>query len=272
MERIVKPFASRWSVPYLAALLLFLPWLCGCYTTDDARMLQVLNERGFGRKYTGNANEVFYFGVGDLIKFQDKDNPELSGTARVRMDGTVDFPMLGETYVAGLTSREIAAMLNMRLGQYYKYVNIAVSPAQVVSKRIFIQVDTNVHIVKQFKGDMTLFDVLQSVHYDSMLVDLDNVKVIRADPVHPLVMYCDMDAMISDGNSRDNILVKEDDIIYLTPTFIGYVVRVVRWFIEPLRPIAELWGTARSVYYSWSSPYYGYGYGRRRYGGSWRGY
>jgi hypothetical protein len=266
MEGIVNVDISKPMI-LIACLVLSLTSLGGCTATDDARVLQLLNERGFGRKYTGNANEVFYFGIGDTIKFVDKDNPELQGQAKIRMDGTVDFPQLGETYVAGLTTKEIANMLNLRLGHYYKNINISVSPGIVLSKRIFIQLDTDKHIIKKFEGDQTIFDVMQSIKYDSILVDLDNIRVIRADPVHPLVIYCDIDDMMTDGYSRDNILVKEDDIIYCTPTLIGYFVRFVKVLIAPLQPVAQLFTAARQIDYMYESfgedYYYGYNRGRR---------
>lgn len=238
----------------------------GCVTSDDARILQLLNERGFGRKYMGNANEVFYFGIGDYIQFVDEQNPELRGQARIRMDGTVDFPQLGTTYVAGLTAQEISSMLNQRLGHYFKYVDVSVAPGPVVSKKIFIQLDTDRHLIRKFEGDQTLFDVVQSVNYDSIVVDLDNVKLIRPDPVHPLVIYCDIDSMMFDGNSRDNILVKEDDIIYFTPTLIGYLTRFVKILVTPLKPIVQLFTGVRQLEHTIDTFGEDYGY----YGGRYR--
>ena len=156
----------------------------------------------------------------------------------------------------------------MRLGHYYKNINISVSPGPVLSKRIFIQLDTDKHIIKKFDGDQTIFDVMQSINYDSILVDLDNIRVIRADPVHPLVIYCDIDDMMTDGYSRDNILVKEDDIIYCTPTVIGYFVRFVKILIAPLQPVAQLFTAARQIDYMYDSfgedYYYGYNNNRGR--------
>jgi hypothetical protein len=235
---------------FAALLLLFgvaAVCLMGCVTSDDARVLQLLNERGFGRKASGNCNEVFYFGIGDSFSIGDKLNPELRGTQTIRMDGTVDLPQLGETYVAGLTAKEIASMLNIRYGHYYKYVNIEVKPRRVVSKRIFIHLDVDKHITKKFQGGQTLYDVLMAVKYNSIDVDLNNVKVIRPDPVHPLVIYCDMGAMIKHGDSRDNILIKEDDIIYFTPTIIGYFKRLVKTLTSPLQPLVQLFNAANRI-------------------------
>lgn len=219
----------------------------GCTLSDDARILQVLNERGFGRKYSGNCNEVFYFGIGDAFSFKDKYNPELRGKAKIRMDGTVDFPQLGETYVAGFTAQEISSMLNIRFGHYYKYVNVKVEPLASKSKRYFVHLDTDKHLVRPFKGDMTLYDVIIAARYNSIDVDLNNVKVIRCDPVHPLVIYCDMAAMIHNGNSRDNILIKEDDIIYFTPSIIGYFKRLVKTLVSPLQPVVSLFNAVNRI-------------------------
>jgi len=216
-------------------------------TTDDARVLQVLNERGFGRKYTGNANEQFYFGIGDSMTIVDAYNPENNTAGIIRMDGTVEFPLLGETYVAGLTPKEISAMLNDRLTHYFKMVDITVIPANVVSKRFFIQLDTDAHQIVNFVGDQTLFDVVQNTQYDSIDVDLDNIKVIRADPVHPLVIYCDIDDLMEYGNSRDNIIIKEDDIIYYTPTVIGYLKRFVKMLLSPIQPVAQLFTGVQQI-------------------------
>jgi len=239
LEVIVKQASSkalRCALVLGSAFFLF----TACYTTDDARVLQILNERGFGRKYSGNANELFYYGVGDSFTFADTFNVELQGSLTIRMDGTVNFPQIGETYVAGLTSKEIASMLDTRFAHYYKYISITVIPGNVVSKKIFVHLDTDKNMVVTFRGDQTLYDLVQSVNYDSIDVDLDNIKVVRADPVHPLVIYCDIDDMTHGGYSRDNILLREDDIIYFTPSIVGYLKLFVKTILSPLQPAVQL--------------------------------
>lgn len=248
-----------------AGLMLF--GSTGCKVTDDARVLQLLNERGFGRAASGNCNETFYFGIGDSIKMKDKFNPELKGLYKIRMDGTVDFPQIGETYVAGFTAKELASMLNMRYGHYYKYVAVTIEPTRITSKKYFVHLDTDKSYMKPFKGGQTLYDILMTIRYNSIDVDLSNVKVIRSDPVHPLVIYCDMDAMINDGDSRDNILIKEDDIIYMTPSLIGYFKRFVKMLVSPLQPLTNLVNSVNRIDIlmdTFGDPYYNQRYGRGR--------
>ncbi|MBU0755287.1 MAG: polysaccharide biosynthesis/export family protein [Planctomycetes bacterium] len=240
------PVIAKWGSCILL-MGLIASVLTGCVISDDARMLQLLNERGFGRKYSGNCNEVYYYGIDDSFNIKDEYNPELRGTFKIRMDGTVDFPELGETYVAGFTSQEIASMLNIRYGHYYKHVKVEVSPRKTSSKKFFIHLDTDRHMTKKFEGDQTLYDVIMSTKFSSIDVDLDNVKVIRSDPVHPLVIYCDMDAMIHHGDSRDNILIKEDDIIFFTPSIIGYFKQLVQTLVSPLQPVVSLFNAVNRI-------------------------
>jgi protein involved in polysaccharide export with SLBB domain len=243
MEGIVKPELA--ASPFLLGICLL--FLSGCSSTDDARVLQVLNERGFGRKYSGNANETFYFGVGDSFTYSDSFNKELKGNGKIAMDGTVFFEELGETYVAGLTSKEIASMLDQRYSHYYKFVDVTVKPKTTKSKKIFIYVSTDRHAKKTFTGDMTLYDIITSVKYDSIVVDMRNIKVVRADPVNPMVIYCNMHDMIHNGNSRDNILLKENDIIYMTPSIVGHLKNFVNMLVTPLKPIAQLFTQVNKI-------------------------
>lgn len=239
------------SCPRVSVALAFLFFLIlsACTTTNDARVLQLLNERGFGRAASGNCNECFYFGIGDSISITDKFNPELKGRYTIRMDGTVDLPLLGETYVSGFTPKEIASMLNMRFSHYYRYVALTVVPGRITSKKFYIHLDTDKHIVKKFTGGQTLYDVLMGIRYNSIDVDLDNIKVIRSDPVHPLVIHCDLDQMIHHGMSRDNILIKEDDIIFFTPSIVGYFKQLVKTLVSPLSPLVQLFSGVNRLDY-----------------------
>jgi hypothetical protein len=121
--------------------------------------------------------------------------------------------------------------------------------------------------MQKFEGDQTLFDVIQKSPYDTIDMDMSNIKVIRADPVHPLVISCNMHDMIHYGNSRDNILLKEDDIVYFTPSLIGHLKNFVKMLLSPIKPVAQLFTGVRQIDQSietFGDPYaYGRGRGRR---------
>ena len=55
--------------------------MVGCAGQDDARVQQLLNQRGFGARYVGDANEQYYLGIGDQIVITDPGHSELIGHA-----------------------------------------------------------------------------------------------------------------------------------------------------------------------------------------------
>ena len=64
--------------------------MAGCTSTaPDKRVLQYLNTDGFGKRYSGNAEEENYVSLGDSVAFVDSFHPELKGTERVDIDGTI---------------------------------------------------------------------------------------------------------------------------------------------------------------------------------------
>ena len=77
------------------------PALAGCATggVQDKRILQYLNREGFGKRYTGNAQEQNYVTIGDTITYYDAYHPdETRGTVEVDIDGTVLMPDAGSVF------------------------------------------------------------------------------------------------------------------------------------------------------------------------------
>ena len=75
--------------------------LAACNTYPDKRLLQYLNTDGFGKRYTGNAEEENYITIGDRITVTDSFNIEIEDISRrVDIDGTVQLPELGATACA----------------------------------------------------------------------------------------------------------------------------------------------------------------------------
>lgn len=78
-------------------------------------------------------------GPGDIFEVRVYREPELSGTFQVAPNGSVDFPLLGNVAVEGLTSSQIATTLRAKLADGLlrdPFVTVAVKEFQ--SKRIYV--------------------------------------------------------------------------------------------------------------------------------------
>jgi hypothetical protein len=225
------------AVLALAALL-----AAGCASSDDARVLQVLNQRGFGRP-TQDANRQYYVGIGDQITINDRMHTEYNGVSEVvRMDGTVTLPEVNEVYINGLTPDECTEVIRQKYAQYVNdSSSMTVRVTAIKSKRYYVAgLPPNHTVTQNFNGDVLLVDAVMNAHADELLIDTDNIRVIRGDPENPLVIECNYDDIVQYGLTRDNILIRENDVVYLTPSIVGYITYAVAVLVSPLKPIQEL--------------------------------
>lgn len=230
-----------------AAALLLLAGACA--STDDARVLQVLNQRGFGRP-THDANRRYYIGISDQVVLRSQLYSEYNGVSeRVRMDGTITLPDVGEVYVNGLTPVEATEVIRLRYESEIEMPgDLQLEVVSFNSKRYYITgVPPRRPASKVFRGDTTLMDVMAEANVDEILVDIDNILVIRGDPENPLVIECDFAAIKYHGRTRDNVLIRENDIVYLPPSLPGYLVWGVSILTAPVQPITQLFFGVNNV-------------------------
>jgi len=253
MSHSVQSALAQMRRPVVLLLLL----LAACNSYPDKRLLQYLNTDGFGKRYTGNAEEENYVTIGDSIDIFDSYHPdELGMTVEVDIDGTVLLPELGAVQVAGKTRTEIETLLMEKYSAYYDMLDIKVR-IKAKGKVFFVFGEVDGEGEKPFEGDTTIFEVVAPI-YRPESANLGRVKLIRPDPRDPFVMTVDITQMF-DGDSTENVHVQELDIIYVPPTMLAQLGYFIDTLLFPVRQVVG----------SLSSAIFGFGYGGRGYG---RGY
>lgn len=253
---------DRRGLRFAATLLLLA--VVGCQSYDDARVLQALNQRGFGRRQTGDANEIYTVGVGDGIAFLDPVNLEINGQDVVATDGVIFAPLLGHVYVNGLSIDEIKSTLEQRYGEIYNDPKVFVRVVGRMSKRYYLRGEAGSG-VRQFIGNTTVFDVVMAGPVP-VTADLSNVEVIRADPLHPLRIPVDLEQMEQYGASRDNVEIREDDIILVHPNFAGRLKNLVALILAPIQPVVQLAFSVRNLQLTYDSFTNDTNFGNNRFG------
>lgn len=220
--------------------------LPACRSFDESRVLQSLNQRGFGRKYVGDANELLTLGINDSFAITDPTNPDIFGTYRIVLDGTVHDDLIGDVFVAGFTTQEIAQAFNLRFSEYFNEPDIRVKAGPILSKRFYVRGETTVRGEQRLIRDTTVWDALMTGGTPPT-ADLADIRVIRADPRHPLIIPVDLQKMIEYGDSSDNILIREDDIIVVRPNLAGLVRDAVAMILTPVQPLLILAISFRNI-------------------------
>ena len=232
---------------------LSLPWLlAACVTSDDARVQQLLNQRGFGARYVGDSNEQYYLGIGDQFTVNDEQHPEFNDVFRVRSDGVIDARNVGEVFVAGLSIPDVEETLTRRYREFNTTAQIDVQLVTSQSKWYYIDGEVGAGGRKPFEGDTTLFKAVFDAA-PTLLSDDDAVTLIRADPYHPLVLVFDYDDMLEAGWSLANAEVRENDIIFVPPNFFGYVTNLMVMIFSPVAVITDAVFSANRLVFSFDT-------------------
>lgn len=233
-----------------ALLVLVVCVLTSCRSTQpDKRLLQYLNDSGFGNRYTGNSEEQNYVTIGDAISITDAYQPELNVVETVDIDGTIVLPEIGAVHVAGLTRSDLEAFLLQKYSPYFEQLNIEVRIQSTTGKFYFVVGEVEQEGVRPFPGDLTVFQAVMSATVKTRSANLARVRVIRADPRDPQIIYVNVSDIISRGDSTFNVLVQERDIIYVPPTVLAQLGYFISDLIFPItQVISEI---SRSLFYFW---------------------
>lgn len=211
--------------------------LSGCLSSSyqDKRMLQYLNQEGFGKRYSGDAQEQNYVTIGDSIRFLDSYHPEeIRGTVEVDIDGTILIPEAGSVFVAGMTRAELESFLSQKLSPYYVQTDVKVEIRTGGSRAYYVWGEVANPGRKPFRGDTTILEAVLQARPVEYTANLGRVRLIRADPRNPMVVPVNVADMWENGDSTYNLSLQEYDIVYVPPTLLKQLADVVSGIVVPL--------------------------------------
>jgi len=153
-------------------------------------------------------------GQGDLFNISIVGEKELPGEFRVQPDGTVDFPYVGRTMVAGLEPQQIVDTLKKKLVEAKILMNpqISLIVKEYNSKRVSVIGQVTKPGNVPFVEGMKLVDALSSAGWFTSIADSNHVILTR--PVSPqktITAIVSVDA-ITDGQQADVPLQANDTI------------------------------------------------------------
>jgi polysaccharide export outer membrane protein len=219
-------------------LLVALGGLASCSASlENKRILQYLNQSGFGKRYYGNSQEQNYVSIGDTIQFLDTYNEDVRGTQVVDIDGTILIPEAGAVYVAGFTRSELESYLTQKLAPYYIDSDVKVQIRTGGKKVYYVMGQVRRPGPFPYTGDVTLYEAVTLAAPDEFGANLGRVRLIRADPRDPLVISADITELWSSGDSTYNIQVHEYDIVYVPPTLLQSAADLVSGLFVPITSV-----------------------------------
>jgi len=237
------------SSPVVRCLLAaFAMVVTACGGVEEKRIRELLNEKGFGTRAQGIATLENYVSGGDAVVFflepamlvqpGYEQLALLSTPQQVGIDGTIYIPYVGNVMVLGLTELELDKLVETQLQGFY---NVRLPPIRSriinLGKAFYVFGEAlRKGRMPMVKGDMTILEALATVG-TTPLANIGRVQLIRPDAQNPLVMEVNFREMVLTGNTTYNVLLQDNDILYIPPTLIGMITRFIEKLLQPLNVI-----------------------------------
>ncbi len=190
----------------------------------------------------------YRIGPEDLLEISVFEAPALNRTVRVSADGDISLPLLGAVEAAGLTSRQLEAVLEELLRRsYMKDPHVGVFVEQIKSHPVSVFGAVERPGVYQIRGAKTLVEVLSMAQGlasdagDTVIVERrgglalsrnaggDSAGGSRGRSASGRqTIRIPLEGLLDSGNPRDNVLVYPGDVVKVTRAGIVYVVGEVK--------------------------------------------
>lgn len=160
---------------------------------------------------------------------------------RIRPDGKISFEHLGEVVAAGKTPEELAEVLEEKAAKLYKLVGDQPIDVRIVayrSKSFYVLGQVMRPGPKDYTGRDTVLTAVAEAYPNPMAWE-ERVKVIRPSArkeVKPRIFRVNYFKMAKGGDLSKNVLLEENDIVYVPPTIPASISLMLE---EILRPIAR---------------------------------
>jgi len=160
------------------------------------------------------ATQEYFLRPGDVISINVVDNPEFSLRTKIRPDGRINFPVLGDLEVSGTTSTEIVKMMEEKLQPYVNNAAVSVTIEQYFANKIFIIGDLNTN------GEFPIFEPIDVMRAIAMAGGLTNSKakegrIIKANGQVIIVSF----KVLFAGGKNEAYMLHPGDTFYVPKSF-----------------------------------------------------
>jgi polysaccharide export outer membrane protein len=161
--------------------------------------------------------EEYILQPGDVISISVVEHPEFSGRHKIRPDGRINYPVIGEIDVASLTCAQLVKIMQGKLSSYVNNPVVAVSIEDYYSNKIFIIGDV------RSSGQYQIFEPIDIIKAIAMCGGVVNpkikvIKIIRADGT---IMSVDTKSIWGTEGKRDSkkYVLYPGDTMYVPESF-----------------------------------------------------
>lgn len=170
------------------------------------------------------AAEEYIMCPGDQLQIYVLGHPDISSTRAnndssytVRPDGKMNFPLVGEIDVNGMTVFEFTQLLTKELSEYIINPNITVNVAKLGTTRVFVLGEVNKQGMYELTKSHRVLDALGAAGGFTQKAAKKNIYLVRnAGKDNENVQKLNILNYMKKGDMSQNAVLHEGDCLFLT--------------------------------------------------------
>ncbi len=153
-------------------------------------------------------------GPGDVFDIRVYEEPQLTGTYRVSADGSINFPLIGQLQVDGLTPPAAGELLEERLAQgYLRNPQVSIFIKEYNSKKISVLGQVSKPGTFPYIDSMTIIQAVTEAGGFTPIAAKNDTVVTRNEKGQKKRMQVRVES-ISEGHER-NFCLRPGDIVFV---------------------------------------------------------
>lgn len=182
----------------------------------------------------------FILGVGDTIDITVYRQADIQRTVRIDQSGIIMLPLIGDVQAAGKSIFKLRDEIKNRLSKYVIDPQVFVNVTTIQSQKIMVLGEVNNPGIFTLDSDISVIEAISRAGGMTIHAKLGNVLLIRKKQGKPGVVSLDLKKAFKEGDTSQNWILQNGDIIYLPPVTIANVSRYFSHISQILSPFVNL--------------------------------
>ena len=176
--------------------------------------LAVGQEEGSGEaQETQQDTGDYLIGPGDLIQVVVWKNVDLSGEFRVRPDGKLSMPLIGDVIVGGKTTEEVNMQIQDRLKLYIESPFVSTIVSETASNRVFVLGEVNAPGTYPIEGSLTILQALALAGGFTEFAIRDRLVLVRGSGEKQEKFTLSYRNILTEPGGESNMVLKRGDTL-----------------------------------------------------------
>jgi len=162
---------------------------------------------------SADSEKDYLIGVGDVLEVQVWQEPDLSRTVTVRLDGKISLPLAGDLQAAGKTTSELDQFLEKKISDLVTEPAVSVMLVENRSRRYYVVGQVGQPGEFPIEFPLTILQAIARSGGFQEWAKREEIKVVRRTGGKEEFLSFDYDSFIKGKNLQQNVLVVPGDTI-----------------------------------------------------------